>query len=101
MPLNNFTFSRTNYTEQYQGQGLKENATKYLLFPIKKEFADSFISTISVDDENNYNKKTEVLRQSNKLIKTLLDPFIQLNRTIFFLANNCINYTSQINKFKN
>ena len=100
MPLNNFTFSRTNYTKKYEGQGLKESATKYLLFPIQEKFADKFICTIDKNDNNKYKEKTGFLQQSNKLIKTLLDPFIQLNQTIFFLANNFTNYTSQINNLQ-
>ena len=94
MPLNNFTFSNTEYIENNNLEDQKENVTKYLLFPIHEGFANIFFEKIN---EKYFEKRIDLLKQSYKLIKTLLDPFIQLNRTLFFLANDYIDFTPQIN----
>ena len=91
--LDNFT-SYKKYNRTHNLTDLERNVLKYLYFPIQEVFINKFLTTVN---EINYERRITLIKESNILIKTLLDPFIQLNRTLTYL-NDAINYTSQINK---
>ncbi len=93
--MDNFISYDEYINNHYQNLTFSQNETLfYFIFPIKEEFINTILNTVN---NLTYDKTITLLKQSNNMIKTLLDPFIQLNQTLFFLQNGIINYTSQIN----